>query len=160
MKRSVAVSTLLATAVMLAPAASAQGETLHFFQVSGPTRFFNAEGHAIHLNPPATLPVKGDSFVEVDLDYVGTSEHHAARWTASDQLACTFTSADTARCDSQIAIGGSMLISSNVTLRFKGPADAPIPITGGSGAYRGVRGWFTDVNLPNSQDSNVTVRLS
>jgi hypothetical protein len=150
----------LAGSVALAPGASAESQTLTFFQQSGPAHFFNVAGKPINLDPPKTLPKAGDRFDEVDLDYVGNSKQHAKRWTASDHLACTFTNPATATCDVQIAIGGSMLISNSVTFHFNGPANAAIAINDGTGAYSGVHGSFTDVDLPHSQNAILTIRVS
>ncbi len=153
-----AATAVLAITGLIAPTASARSQTLHFFQESGPTSWFNSAGHPINLNPPATLPVAGDRFYEGDLDFAGTATHHARHFTASDELTCTFTNADTAACDVEIAIGGSMLLSNDVTMHFNLPNSA-VPINGGTGIYGGVHGSFTDVNLPNSQNATLTVRL-
>ena len=150
----------LAASWALAGAASAKSQTLRFYQVSGPTRFYNSAGEKINVNPPATLPSVGDSFDETDLDYTGTAKHHTSRWTASDHLTCSFTNADTGTCNSQIAIGSSLLLSNNFTLHFR-LAREPIPIDEGTGLFGHVHGWFTDVNLPkNSNDSVLVIHLS
>jgi hypothetical protein len=105
-----AVTVALACGGLFAGAASGSkdnSETLHFYQVQvGPTQFYNSSGDPIALSPPTTLPKPGDSFDETHLDYAGTAKDHASDWTASDDFTCTFISADTGRCDSQIAIGG------------------------------------------------------
>jgi hypothetical protein len=149
----------LASAGIFAATADAKSETLRFFEVAGPTQFDNAAGHPIHLDPPATLPKVGDSFDETNLDYAGTAAHHASHWTASDHLTCTFTSSDTARCDYQIAIGGSLLLGNNFTLQLKNPK-AIAPISEGTGAFRGVHGSIVDVDIPHSNNSSLTVHLS
>jgi hypothetical protein len=156
---AVAVSAALACGGLFAGAASAKSETLHFYQVQvGPTQFYDASGHPINLNPPATLPEAGDSFDETQLDYAGTAKHHASRWTASDRFTCTFTSADTGKCNSQIAIGGSLLLSNNFPLPTG--AEAVVAISEGTGAFHGVHGRFTDANLPNSNNAILTIHLS
>ena len=159
--RGIALGAAAAVAVAggVAPAASAKNQTLRFYQVSGPAKFSNAAGHPININPQVTPPVAGDSFDEIDLDFVGTAKHHAKRSTASDHVACTFTNGDTALCNQQIAVGGSMLLSNNVTFHFNLPNPA-IAINECTGAYRGDHGTWTDVNLPNSQNAILTVRLS
>lgn len=154
-----AVATALAFGGLFAGLASARSETLRFYQVGGPTQFYNASGHPINLNPPVTLPKSGDSFDETDLDYAGTARHHSSHWTASDHLTCTFTNADTGKCDFQIAIGGSLLLGNNFTLHFQGPK-AVAPISEGTGAFRGVHGTLTDVDLPRSGNAILTIHLS
>jgi hypothetical protein len=154
-----AVAAVLATTGLFAGAASAKSRTLHFFQIGGPTQFYNPSGHPINLNPPATLPKPGDSFDETDLNYAGTAAHHASHWTASDHLTCTFTNADTGRCDTQIAIGGSLLLSNNFTIHFQRP-EVVVAINEGTGLFHGVHGGFTDKDLPNSNNSILTIHLS
>jgi hypothetical protein len=155
-----AVSAALAATGVSAGAADAKSETLHFYQVQvGPTQFYDASGHPINVNPPATLPKPGDSFDETHLDYAGTAKHHAAHWTASDHFTCTFTNADTGRCNSQIALGGSLLLSNNFTLNLKRPK-AVVAIGEGTGAFHGVRGEFTNMDLPDSSNAILVIHLS
>jgi hypothetical protein len=155
-----AVGAALAATGLFAGVASAKpkSETLHFYQVQvGPTQFYNASGRPINLNPPTTLPKPGDSFDETHLDYVGTAKHHASHWTATDHFTCTFTGADTGRCDAQVAIGGSLLLSNNFPLPTT--ARAVVAINEGTGAFHGVRGRFTDANVPNSSNAILTIHL-
>jgi hypothetical protein len=156
---AVAVTTTLAATWLFAGVASAKSQTLRFYQVSGPTHFFNAAGHRIDLNPPAMLPSPGDSFDETDLDYAGTAKHHAKQWTMSDALTCKFTNADTGTCASVWATGNSLLISWSFTLHFQ-LASEVVPITEGTGTFSGVHGTFTDVDLPKSNDSILVIHLS
>lgn len=154
-----AVTAGLAFGGLFAGAAGAKGGTLRFYQVGGPTQFYNASGKPINVNPPATLPKPGDSFDETDLDYAGTAKHHSAHWTASDHLTCTFQSSGGGKCDFQIAIGGSLLIGNNFTLDFDGPT-AVAPISEGTGAFHDVHGRLTDVDLPGSNNAILTIHLS
>ena len=154
-----AVSAALAFGGLFAGSAGAKSETLRLYQVGGPTQFYNASGDPINLNPPATLLQPGDSFDETDLDYAGTAKHHASHWTASDHFTCTFTNADTGKCDYQIAIGGSLLLGNNFTLYFTKP-EAVAPISEGTGAFHGAHGTLTDVDLPNSNNAILTIHLS
>lgn len=153
------VSAALACGGLFAGTATAKSETLHFYQVQvGPTQFYNASGNPIDLNPPATLPKPGDSFDETHLDYAGTAKHHASRWTASDHFTCTFTGAETGKCNSQIAIGGSLLLSNNFPLPAQ--AEAVVAISEGTGTFHGTHGRFTDADLPKSNNAILTIDLS
>jgi hypothetical protein len=154
-----AVTAAVAFGGLFAAAAGAKSETLHFYQVQvGPTRFYNASGDPIRLNPPTTAPKPGDSFDETHLDYVGTAKQHASLWTVTDHFTCTLTSADSGKCDSQIAIGGSLLLSNNFSLPTG--AKAVVAITEGTGAFHGIHGSFTDVDLPKSNNATLTIHLS
>jgi hypothetical protein len=154
-----AVTAALLASGALAGAASAKSETLHFYQVGGPTQFYNAVGKKINLNPPATLPQAGDSFDETDLDYAGTPKDHASHWTASDHLTCTFTNPATGRCNFQIAIGSSLLLSNNFTLNFR-LENEPAPVDEGTGVFKGMHGRLFDRDLPKSNDATLVIHLS
>jgi hypothetical protein len=139
--------------------AGAKSETLHFYSKQVTNVFTDAAGHTIHLNPPKTVPAKGDHLSTTDLDYAGTAAHHASQWTASDQLTCTLTSSATGLCNAEIAIGGSMLVADGVTLNLAAPR-LVVPLSGGTGVFRGARGSITVVGIGNSSYSNVTVEVS
>jgi hypothetical protein len=150
----------LAALAIIAPAAGAQARTLHYFSLSGPTRFTNAAGHTIKLNPPMTLPSAGDRLDETDLDFVGTAKHHAKRATASDHIACTFTGSSSATCNAQVAIGGSMLLANNFTFLFTPSPKTVIKINEGTGAYRHDHGLLTLVDVAKSNNANLTLKIS
>lgn len=162
--RRMPIVALAATVVVAAGAASAgaagpKRETLRFYQVGGQAQFYNAAGKKIDLNPPATLPKPGDSFDEVDVDYPGTPKHHALHWTATDHLTCRFTDHNTGLCNSQIAIGGSLLLSNNFRMKF-GPSNAPVPINEATGVFSGMHGALTDEDLPKSNNATLVIHLS
>jgi hypothetical protein len=156
---ALAATAALVAGAASAGAASAKSETLHFYQVGGRAQFYNAAGKKIDLNPPATLPKPGDSFDEVDVDYAGTPKHHAVHWTATDHLTCTFTNHDTGLCNSQVAIGGSLLLSNNFTMTF-GPSNAPEPINEATGVFSGMHGTLVDADLPKSNNATLVIHLS
>ncbi len=143
----------------LAPGAGAASGTLHFFQESVTNEFFNAAGKPIQLNPPTTVPGKGDRLDTTDLDYVGDAAHHAKRWSASDHLSCTFTATAVAICDAEIAVRGSLLLATNVTIQF-GPGSTVVTLNGGTGAYKGAHGTATAVDVGNGNNANLTVKLA
>jgi hypothetical protein len=97
-------------------------------------------------------------------DYVGNHTHHAKTWTASDHIRCVFqtvpstpTGTATAVCDGQIAIGGSMLLADHVTATMSN-ASTNVPITGGTGAYRGYHGTSTNTNVgPNNSEFRIVL---
>jgi hypothetical protein len=143
----------------LAPGAGAKTATLHFFQKSVTNDFFNAAGKSIQLNPPQTVPVKGDRLDTTDLDYVGNAAHHAKQWTASDHLSCTFTATAAATCDVELAVGGSLLLGTDLHIQF-GPGATVVKLNGGTGIFKGVHGTATSANVGNSNNANLTVKLS
>ena len=144
---------------LLVPTAGAKGETLHFFQKSVTNDFYNAAGKPITLDPPATVPVSGDRLDSTDIDYVGDSAHHAKQWTASDHLSCTFTASSGAVCDAEIAVGGSLLLASDVPVQFSaGPV--VIRLSGGTGVFKGAHGTVESASVGNGSNANLTVKLT
>jgi hypothetical protein len=156
---ALAVAGCLAVAAVGAPTASAKTTTLKFFQKPTSGQFLDANGQPI--SDPASLG-PGASFTATDVDYVGNHKRHAKTWTASDHIACTFTSPSVATCDAQVAIGGSMLLANNVSVNFDLSQNAPIvvPINGGTGKYAHARGTATSVSVGNTNNSDFTVKFS
>jgi hypothetical protein len=163
--RIVAVAVGLACAAMLsllvASGASA-ATTVHFFDKQVSSTFRGPNGQP--LGPNAT-PTVGDSFENTDLYYVGNHKHHAKKWTATGHLVCTITSiagpmSGTATCDGQIAIGGSMLLAENAKLTFSNSPTVVVPITGGTGKYRGAHGHVKSTSIGNTNNSDITITFS
>jgi hypothetical protein len=160
---TVAVGLACAGTLSLLVASSASAATtLHFFskQVSSTLKGPNGQP----LSPNAT-PTVGDSFDSTDLLYVGNHKHHAKTWTASDHLVCTFTSLTgpmnaTATCDGQIAIGGSMLLAENVKLSFSSSSTVVVPLTGGTGKFRGAHGHVKSTAIGKTNNSDITITFS
>jgi hypothetical protein len=132
-------------------------KTLSFYQVVKSTRFYNAAGEEIKVNPPETLPAAGDWVDEIDNDYPGTFKHHAKRWTSTDQLLCTFTSPQSGYCYVQFAIGGSLLALNHIPAATAG--NAPEKISVGTGMFSGAHGTLTATQLRNG-NSNVVIKVS
>jgi hypothetical protein len=155
MKRSHAVGiAVLVAAALPAPLASAQTQTLSFYEVNGPTSFYNAAGKVLHLNPPSTVPKVGDTFDETDRLYAGTSTSHAKKWTGSDHLRCTFEPSAKGQCSLQVAVGGSMLIENSFVVNFKSNS-WNLKLTEGTGRFAGMHGSLDESDLPNNNASLV-----
>jgi hypothetical protein len=157
---TVVLATTGCVAVVAAAAvpATAAAKTLRFFQKSTGSQFLGPDGSP--LSDPSQIG-PGASFSASDVDYVGTSKKHAKNWTASDHIACTFSTQAQATCNGVIGIGGSLLLANNVQLNFPTTDNAPIvvPINGGTGRYAHARGTATSVGIGNTNTSNFTIRL-
>jgi hypothetical protein len=145
---------------LLAPCIAFAKTTLHFFQKQVSMTFVGPNGQPLS---PTAAPAVGDSFVVIDLDYVGTAKQHAKAWSASDHLVCTFTSitgpmSGTATCNGQIAIGGSMLLAQNVNVSFS--TSTVVPINGGTGKFRGAHGQAKSIGIPHTNNSNFTITFT
>lgn len=163
--RMLAVAVGLGCAAMLslfvASSASA-ATTLHFFDKQESSALRGPNGQP--LGPNAT-PTVGDSFVNTDLYYVGNHKHHAKTWSATAHLVCTLTAitgpmGGTATCDGQIAIGGSMLLAENAKLTFSNSPTVVVPITGGTGKFRGAHGHVKSTSIGNTNNSDTTITFS
>ncbi len=153
-----------ATLSLLVASSASAATTLHFFSKQVSSKLTGPNGQPLSAN---AVPAVGDSFVATDLNYVGNHKHHAKRWTSSDHLVCTFTAINasamsgTATCNGQIAIGGSMLLAENVTLVFSNSgASVVVPITGGTGKFRGVHGHIKSKNVGKTNNSDITITFS
>ena len=129
------------------------GTTLPFFSVQQTLKFSTAAGQPIRDSNTAG---PGDRYDSTDLYYAGTQAQHAAGFSASDHLACTFNANDTQTCSNQIAINGSLLLITNVTEPSSGTAISS-PITGGTGTYQNARGTFETGTDTNTADVTITL---
>jgi hypothetical protein len=118
------------------------------------SQFLGPDGQPLS-NPMMITP--GSTFSATDLNYVGTHKRHASTATASDHIACTFTTDTTGICNGQIAIGGFMLLANAVTVNFAS-SNIIVPINGGTGKYAHARGTATSVGIGNTNNSDFTVR--
>jgi hypothetical protein len=122
---------LLATAAISSAGAAAAGktETLRMFAKDVSIRVTHADGTVVR-KAPFPEPQPGDTLDVNALDYVGNHRHHAKRWSASHHLRCVFADSGAPDCESQVAIGGSLLI-------FRG---FPGTLIDGTGRYQGASG--------------------
>ena len=149
----------LASAALLAPIAEAKPKehTLRFYSVVDRAGFYNSAGKPIDVNPPSTLPSAGDVFDEVDSDFVGREKHHARKATASDHLRCTFTGANAATCELQIAVDGSMLIVNKFGFTLSNYQ--VLKLSEGTGAFAGDHGTIAITDLANN-NANLVIKVS
>jgi hypothetical protein len=154
---SLALSVMVGSGLMAPPASAAGTTTLHFYSVHQTGTFTDAVGQPI--SAADATPVPGDHVDTTDLDYVGNHKHHASIFTASDHLACTFTSATAATCSAQVAIGGSLLLTNDVTVALT-QNRPPLPINAGTGKYTNARGTVTPTTVGNSNNSDMTITVT
>ncbi|HEY6397651.1 MAG TPA: hypothetical protein VIX82_09380 [Solirubrobacteraceae bacterium] len=145
---------LTATAMVTAPA-SAKTITLHYFLKQVTVKFTDAAGHAKnHHKQPAT----GDIGDQIGLGYAGNHNNHAKRWTVSFHLRCVFRSSKRARCDAQLAVGGSMLLFNGTSPNF-GDKVNRLTINGGTGVFQRAHGTMTAVSPGKNLDVTIRVRV-
>lgn len=150
-----AVSLALTTAP-----ASAKVITLHFFEKATSFTAVGPDGKPLADNGSGPPPV-GTRFSSTSDLYVGNHQHHAKRFSASTHITCTATGPGVARCDGQIAIGGSMLLLNDAILNFAQSGPLRIVISAGTGIYKHVHATAvsTDVS-PHSHDSDDVITLT
>jgi hypothetical protein len=123
------VALLVALGVSSAGAAGAhRAQTLRFFSKPVSITVTTADGTVIR-KPPYPEPKPGDVLDVNSLDFVGDHSHHAKRWSISDHVRCEFGTG-APDCESQVAIGGSLLV-------FHGN---PGTVVNGTGRYQGATG--------------------
>ena len=139
--------------------ASAAGTTLHYYNVQQTVTATDAAGASLSNGGRGAAPQPGYHLDYTGLDYPGNHRHHASRATASNHLACTFTSPTTLTCNTQIAIGGSLLLGNDVTATLSSNGVSSIPLNAGTGKYQHARGTVTVTPIANSPNADVTVTL-
>jgi hypothetical protein len=150
--------TAAATVLALTAAPAGAATKLKFFEKSESVSLTDSAGRPIA--DPNAAPAAGDTLEVTNRDFVGNHKHHAKRFTVTDHLRCTFTSASEAVCNGQFAIGGSMLLAENATVKldFTTPT-VVVPITGGTGVYEHAKGTVTSNNIGNTGNADVTISL-
>lgn len=133
MKQATRLTILIALLVTLGvPSAGAAGagktQTLRFFSKDVSMTVTHEDGTVVR-KPPYPEPQPGDVLDVNSLDYVGNHRHHEKHWSVSHHLRCVFATAEP-DCESQVAIGGSLLI-------FRG---YPGTLIDGTGRYEGATG--------------------
>ena len=148
---AVAAATAAVAVPALAAGPAAKTQTLRFFGTT--TSFVYTAADGTVLPQPPDVPAAGDSFQSTDVDFRGDHRHHARHWTASSHLRCTFgATPDALTCDSEVAIGGSLLL-------FHGDPSKPLPIVGGAGRFEGATGSVATKEVKHGTDAVLTVRL-
>jgi hypothetical protein len=125
-----AVTAIVAAAVVPALSGahpgSASTQLLRIYDKPVTTTLTTNSGHVTN-RPPYPQPRPGDVLDVYSLDYAGSHLHHAARWSMSDHLRCTFGHTAPV-CESDLAVAGSLLV-------FNGNK-----LAGGTGRYQGAAG--------------------
>jgi hypothetical protein len=101
-------------------------QILRIFDKPVTTTLTTTNGKVIS-HPPYPQPQAGDILDVYSVDYVGNHGHHAAHWSLSSHLRCTFAQGPP-KCGSNIATGSSLLV-------FDGNK-----LVGGTGRYQGATG--------------------
>jgi hypothetical protein len=153
-KRTCAPAAVAAIAAALAiPALSGaqdsrgKTQTLRFFDQPVAITLTDSNGK-ITRRPPYPQTKPGDILDVYSLDYAGNHLHHAAHWTMSAHLRCTFGTG-APDCETHVAIGGSLLI-------FHGNK-----LEAGTGIYEGATGRvLSSREVPGGADaSDVVARI-
>ncbi len=140
-----------------ASAAAAKTVTVHFFSKQVYSRISDASGKPV---PPSSAPAVGYRFSFASDDYVGNHKQHAKQATASDHVVCTLTTNSSGLCDGTIAIGGAMIFGDDFVINFNSNAPTTLKITGGTGQYRHARGTVIAKTVGNSNNDDLTIKVS
>jgi hypothetical protein len=153
-RRVVAAAALIAaTASVPALAVGPSGKTQTLRVFSKTTSFVYRTADGTVVPQPPQQPTAGDSFDTTDLAFRGDHRHHAKNWIGSSHLHCAFgATPDDLTCDSQVAIGRSLLL-------FHGNPSEPLELVGGAGKYEGATGSVATKEAKGGVDAVLRVRL-
>jgi hypothetical protein len=108
----------------------------------------NAHGKLIK-NPTSQQPRPGDVLDVYSIEYVGDHSHYAAHWTTSAHLRCLFVGHGEPTCQSDVAIGGSLLVFHGNTLAE------------GTGDYQGATGRIlSNKTIGNTNNADIVARIT
>lgn len=129
-----------------AQASTGKTQTLRFFDKPVAITLTHPNGTILRRSP-LPQPKPGDILDVYSLDYAGNHLHHAANWTMSGHLRCTFGKRAPV-CEGHTALGSSMLI-------FDGNK-----LTAGTGRYQGATGRvLSNKEIGNGADSDIVARI-
>jgi hypothetical protein len=127
-------------------AAAAHTRTLHVYDAPEKVVLTGPNGKVI--TDPSKQPGPGDVLDVYSLEYVGNHSHHAAHSSMSAHLRCVFGKGEPT-CESDIAIGGSLLVFHGNTL------------VGGTGPYAGATGRvLSNQTIGNTNDADIVARIT
>ena len=121
-----AIATAAIPTLSGAHARPANTQLLRIYDKPVMTTLTTTSGH-VTSRPPYPQPKPGDTLDVYSLDYAGNHLHHAATWSMSDHLRCTFGHGAPV-CESDLAVAGSLLV-------FNGNK-----LVGSTGHYQGATG--------------------
>lgn len=150
----IAAGALAVAVFTTAPAGAAKHVRLKFFSQSESVSLTDPSGNPLTNRGPAA----GDRLVATDRNFVGNHKRHAKGYTSTDHLTCTFTSENAAVCDGQFTIGSSMLLADRVPVNLSEDG-LTLPVSGGTGRFKGVKGTTVSKSIAGSDDSDVVITL-
>jgi hypothetical protein len=130
-RTAAAIAAAVLCAVVLWPSAghaAGKTQTLRLFVKDVSFQLTQADGTVVQ-RPPFPEAAAGDVLDINSLLFRGDHRRHAKRWSGSVHLRCVFGAGEP-DCESQVAIGGSLLI-------FRGN---PATLTNGTGRFQGATG--------------------
>lgn len=107
-------------------------------------------------------PAPGDYFAEAIDAYAGTKAHHSSALAATASITCVVVDVVNPQsniegiCQGNIALGSSMLLS--VSKQNIAGNLSNVPITGGTGVYKGAKGSVKTKAIGN--DSNAVIKFT
>lgn len=125
---------------------AAHTETLHVYDV--PEKLVLTSPNGKHIKISSKQPGPGDVLDEYSLEYIGNHSHHAAHSSLSVHLRCVFGKG-APTCESDVAIGGSLLV-------FRGNT-----LVGGTGPYAGATGRIlSNKTIGDTNDADIVARIT
>lgn len=121
-------------------------ETLHVYDA--PEKVVLTGPNGTVITDPSQQPGRGDLLDVYSLEYVGNHSHHAAHSSMSAHVRCVIGHGQPT-CESDIAIGGSLLVFHGNTL------------VGGTGPYAGATGRvLSNKTIGKTNDADIVARIT
>jgi hypothetical protein len=125
---------------------AAHTQTLHVYDAPEKVVLTGPNGKPI--KNLSQQPGPGDILDDYSLEYVGNHSHHAAHSSMSAHLRCVFGKG-APTCESDVAIGGSLLVFHGNTL------------VGGTGPYAGATGRIlSNKTIGKTNDADIVARIT
>ncbi len=150
----------IGTGAATSSASPSHKTTLKYYFKSIGEEFKSPSGANVSGN---AAPAVGDYFSQSIDAYSGTSKHHARRQSASAAITCVVidvvSSSDIpGLCQGEIAIGGSLLLSTSEQNIANNLSN--VPITGGTGIYKHAKGTVKTKGVGKTNNSNAVITFT
>lgn len=129
--------------------AASRTQTLRLFDKPVALKLTHPDGTTV-TREPFPEPQPGDVLDVDSVDFRGNHAHHARHWTISNHTRCVFgAGGGEPSCETQVAIGGSLLI-------FSGE---PPKVIDGTGIYQGATGRVVAMKELPHNASDIVARI-
>src|SRR5205823_4643245 len=136
--------------------AASRAITLRYFSRVVYAQLRDGAGHSLPIKADVAYR-RGQHFAFAGLDFAGSHRLYARFPTASDHVDCAIVATDVGQCRVRVVIGHSVIRGDSFRLDFAQRVTR-MPVTSGTGRYRGARGTIT-ASTPSTLGTDLTIRV-